>query len=85
MDLQKENSFRILSLEAKIIYDQNQSNPQKGVCVDVDLKNRDYDVCEHFLNTLDWSLDSEKLIEVYEKQERRKFYRTDMRGTKFTI
>ena len=84
MDLQKENSFRILSLEAKIIYDQNQSNPQKGVCVDVDLKNRDYDVCEHFLNTLDWSLDSEKLIEVYEKQERRKFYRTDMRGTKFT-
>lgn len=84
MNLQKEKSFRILSLDAKDIYAQNLHNPQVGVFIDVDYKSEDYDVREYFLNTLDWSLETDKLIEVYEEKENKKFYRVDRFGTKFT-
>ena len=84
LNLQKEKSFRILSLDAKDIYAQNLHNPQVGVFIDVDYKSEDYDVREYFLNTLDWSLETDKLIEIYEEKENKKFYRVDRYGTKFT-
>ena len=63
--------YKILSLEAKDLY---------GAMTQVDEAKRGYSIrsadgklsVRRFTNALDWSLDSMKLEEVYEKRARRK-------------
>ena len=80
MTLQKEKSFRILSLEAKDIYyaqqcDGGYSLPPK------EEKGRYF---FQFKNILDWSLDSEELQKRYAERERRFSFKDDG-GTAYTL
>ena len=80
MTLQKEKSFRILSLEAKDIYyaqqcDGGYSLPPK------EEKGRYF---FQFKNILDWSLDSEELQKRYAKRKRRFSFKDDA-GTAYTL
>lgn len=64
-------SFRILALEAKDIYRATMLESADGAGYNIRDKNGDINV-KKFTNTLDYSLESIKLVEAYEKEYRRK-------------
>lgn len=75
-------SFKILSLEAKDIYaSMNLINSNKGYSI----RNSNWVISlRKFENTLDWSLDTIKLQEEYEKAARRKDFYFISNNKKYT-
>ena len=61
----EDNGYRILSYDASEIYDEIQKNGEEiGVIISLD-KNKINRFFHQFSNSLDWSLDSQELANVY--------------------
>jgi hypothetical protein len=80
MDLQKENSFRILSLEAKDIYYAQEVSGGYSLPPKTDKKRYFF----QFKNVFDWSLDSEELQRRY-KERKAQFSFQDDAGAAYTL
>lgn len=79
----KRKSIRILSIEAKDIY--AAMNLKAGVSSGYSIRGKDGTVSlRKFENTLDWSLDTIKLQEEYEKAVRRKDFYFTVNKKKYT-
>lgn len=79
----KKKSIRLLSIEAKDIY--AAMNLKKGAENGYCIKNKEGAITlRKFENTLDWSLDTIKLQEEYEKAARRKDFYFIINGKKYT-
>lgn len=77
------NGYRILSLEANTIYEQEQSN---GVDIGYKMpEKKNYAYFCLFNNVLDYSLDLIELEKCYEKKYRKKFYFEDKYKNKYTF
>lgn len=75
--------YRILSLEANTIYEQEQSN---GVDIGYKMpEKKNYAYFCLFNNVLDYSLDLIELEKCYEKKYRKKFYFEDKYKNKYTL
>lgn len=75
--------YRILSLEANTIYEQEQSN---GVDIGYKMpEKKNYAYFCLFNNVLDYSLDLIELEKYYEKKCRKKFYFEDEYKNKYTL
>lgn len=80
MNLQKEKSFRILSLEAKDIYYAQEVLGGYSLQSITDKKRYFF----QFKNVFDWSLDSEELQKRYRERERQFSFQDDA-GTAYTF
>ncbi len=79
----KHRGFSILSLEAKDIY--AAMNQKRGNEVGYNIRGKDGTISlRKFENTLDWSLDTIKLQEEYEKAVRRKDFYFTVNKKKYT-
>lgn len=79
----KTNSIRILSLESKDIYAAMQLRNGGGCGYNIRSKDGGISL-RKFENTLDWSLDTIKLKEEYEKAVRRKDFYFEVNKRKYT-
>ena len=61
-----KDSYRIMSLEAKDVYGAMQQESQKANGFSIRYADGQMSLTK-FSNTLDWSLDTMKLIEVYNR------------------
>ena len=80
LNLQKENSFRILSLEAKDIYYAQEVSGGYSLPPKTDKKRYFF----QFKNVFDWSLDSEELQRRY-KERKAQFSFQDDAGAVYTL
>lgn len=78
------DAYRILSLEAKDLYDA--MNPADGRAAGYNIKDKENNLkFKKFINTLDMSLDTMKLEEAYEKETRRKNFGFTVKRKKYTL